>query len=104
MSIKSKSNQFEKYLRKETEMKYLTILHYNNYEFELSYDIDGTWHKDIYISVDPLDYSIHGLPANLEDHEEAVRQIIEEDYGDIIEDLRAVDQAEYDDYVSSILG
>lgn len=85
-------------------MKYLTANHYNDFEFELSYMINGQWREDIYISIDPVDDSIHGLPADLEDHEDEVLNTILENWGDILEDLKAVAQAEYDDYVRTVLG
>jgi len=85
-------------------MKHLTLIQYSDTEFEISYEMNGQWYEDQYINVDLVDFSIHGLPAELEDHEDAVHAVLMEDYGDILEELKVSAEGDYNDYIHSIVG
>jgi len=85
-------------------MKYLTINHYNEFEFELSYSLNGTFHKDIYVSFDPTDNSLYGLPVELSEYEQTIIDMMLEDYGDVIEEVSIIAGNEYGEYVTSIRG
>ena len=83
-------------------MNYLTTIHYNDFEFKLSYELDGVFKDDIYVALDQVEDQLHGLPAELEDYEDQILEDIIENWGHIIEDLRAMAEAEYDSYVNEV--
>ena len=84
-------------------MTNLTIIHYNDFTFELSYEVDGQFFEDIFVTLDPMDNVLNGLPEEIEDHEDQIIATIDYEYGDIVDDLVTTATHEYNDYVSGIL-
>lgn len=82
-------------------MTNLTIIHYDQFTFELSYEVEGQFFEDVFISIDTTDNVIEGLPKHLEDYEDTIWAELEADYGDIIDENVEVALNDYLEYVES---
>lgn len=107
--------EFEEYLHKmeknmknnQVNLNYITVMHYQGLEFELSFEYDGTYYQDIYVTVDQTTVehkaeSIYGLPAEFEEIEDLLIEAINEQCGYEVEEESINYELEHEQHIKNL--